>query len=734
MASRRVLVGVLAGALMMSLLAVPAAGAPRSQRVADGDRDGRVAAAVQQGRERLPSGPGTFSTAPGQPGGRATVTEILTGARNRRDLGNWLGAMADAIAATSGAEVAVAASGTDRSGGTVAAAGHDEGEGEYVPYTGSWAETYPAGDLDGDGRGDAVTYHLDLETWTLSLEAVRGDTGAVLWQRDGRADGGLAWPLRQDLTGDGAADLLAFSLDILSDSFEECWESGEEDCWNEPWEATFAWTIGLVSGRDGATAWSRNLDGWIRESFSGPAGSTPVTVEVGEERIYEFAGENVDILPFVADLDGTGTPEVILNAIDFSERFTATGDAVRSPLGSAGRWEGGWSLDSATRVSVISGSGAELHQLFDGGAGRIAVLWPLEQPDGAADVVWERSVYGDTQHECVYVDVAVDLEYCPTDDYGEDAFEVVVLDGASFEQRWAKTVDGYGTAWPLGGDLDADGRNDVAIWSIDWDTWQDRAELLSGATGAALWDEDVLIRGVLAAGPLDGAPGDDVVAVDYDDVYDDATDTYTTTVHFQRRNGATGALLGQTSHTAQDRAVDNGYDFEWLYATSGSDGSGDGALDLTVGKVVLEIREVEDEDEDDPYWFTFRFGDSSAVAESGATGEQLYAFSNAGFGLLRMTGDFDGDGLSDAAQVAEGSDDEAATASFAPVRLAGGAGPLWTDAAGGDYVFYTWGADNGGAAAYRHVDTLSESNRWSTVVTALDGRTGTGRWSVISRP
>jgi hypothetical protein len=729
MVSKRVVVGVLAGVLMMSLIAGPAAGRPQTDRMPASDRAARVAAALQDGREGPPAGPGTFSALPGQPGGRTTVTEILTGVRNRRDLGNWLGGMADAITATSGATVAIAAPRTDGDGEAVAAA--DEDETEFIPYSGSWAFAYPAGDLDGDGRGDVVTYHYDLETWTVSLEAARGDNGAVLWARDDDADGGLAWPLQEDLTGDGVADLLVFSLDILTDSFDECWQSDEdEDCWNNPWEATFTWTVGLVSGRDGSTLWTRGLDGWIRESINGRDSSDPVAVGMDEEFSYEFAGENVYVLPFFADLDGSGTPEVILNAMDVADRFTATDSFVHAPVARVGRWEGGWELVSATRASVIDGTGAQLHQVEQAGPGRISLLWPLVHPDGTADVVWERAVYADTYQECVYADLAGDLEYCPVDEYGDGGFEVEVLDGGSFEPRWAKTVEAYGAVWPVDGDLDGDGHSDIVIWTLNWESWEDRADLLSGATGDALWDGDVRIRGVLAAGPLDNVPGDDVVAVDYDWVYDEDSATYTMTVHFQRRNGVTGELLGQTSHTATDRPVDSGYDVEMLYATSGPDGSGDGALDLTVGKVVWQLRE----DEDDPDWFTFEFGDSSAVAESGATGEQLYAFADAGYRTLRMAGDFDGDGLTEAVQVGHDYDEGGATASFAPVRLvAGGAGPLWSDATTGDYVFYTWGS-GAGAAAYRHVDTLSEANQWSTLVTALDGGTGAGRWSLTSRP
>lgn len=720
MASNRVVAGLLAGVVMLSLIAGPAAGSPAADRTVQRDRASSMAAAAQELDDRLPAG--SFTTAPGQ-SGHASVTDILTGARNRRDLGRWLGAIADAIKATSGADVAVAA---PRS-----TSDHDDDEdedAEPVAYGGSWAETYPAGDLNGDGHGDVVTYHIDLDTWTVSLEAASGDTGAVLWERAEGADGGLAWPLREDLTGDGAHDLLVFSLEILSDTFDDCWESDDEDCWDEPWEATFRWTVGLISGPDGATAWLRDFDGWIRESYSEPGSSDPVAVGVDEEFTYEIAGENLDIVPFVADLDGDGTSEVILNAIDFADRFTASETFVRSPAGSAGRWEGGWSLVAATRVSVIDETGTDVRHLEDTGAGRIALLWPMTHPDGAADAVWERSLYPDTNHECVYTTILLYLAHCPTDEYGDPSFEIAVLDGRTFEQRWARTVEGYGGAWSMGGDLDADGRNDLATWSYDAETWEGRAEPLSGATGEALWGDDVVVRDVMATGRLNAAPGDDVIAIDYDESYQESTDTYTITVHFQRRDGATGALLGQTSHSAQDRPADGGWDVEYLYATVGADGSGDGAMDLTVGKIVLEIREM-DSGSDDEYWFTIRWGDASAVAESGATGEQLHTFANDGFGMLLMAEDFDGDGLSEVVEAAYSYGDEDATASFAPVRLTD-TSPLWTDMASGAYVFHTWG--DGGV--YRHVDSLDQSHRFSTLVTALDAATGTPRWTLTSRP
>jgi hypothetical protein len=710
MVMNRFVVGVLAGLVMAAVAAVPAAGAPATHTSEPPARESRRTAVA----ERLPTGPGTFVATPGERPQRDSVTSLLTGVATHRDLDAWLGSIATAITATSGGPVATA---------TAPQAGEDPDEPvEDVPYSGRFAETYPAGDLDGDGHGDVVTYHWDVQTWRAVLEGRRGDTGALLWERAEDADGGLAWPLGHDLSGDGTADLLVFDLEILTDNLADCdWE--DDECWSQPWEATFAWTVGLVSGSDGQAVWTRSLDGWIMETVTETSGS-PAPMVTEDQYSYGVDGENLDVLPFVGDLDGDGLPEVILNAIDVSERFSGADTYVGTPLANVGSWQGGYELESTTRVNVIEAGGTTERVLASAAGGRVALLWPLDQPDGSSDAVWEHSLYPETRFECVYADA---VEHCPVEEYGEDAVELVLLDGQTFTEEWSTSIGGYGLAWPAGGDLDADGRNDLVAWTLDFESFEDRTRPLSGATGQPLWDDGIVIRDVLTVGPLNSAAGDDVIAIDFPEPPDPLEEA-PFTVAFQRRDGRTGALLHETRYTATSEETDDGWSDQLLYATAGADGTGDGAPDLTVGTITLTEHETEDS-----YWF--EISSSSAVAESGASGEPLYTTAGDGLLLLGMADDFDGDGLAEAAEEIILSGEAEETVTLTTRRLTD-TGALWTDEATGAFVFHTWGGDvdgDGASELYRHVDSVDAGRRVSTLVTALDGPSGATRWSLTSR-
>lgn len=716
MSSKRVVLGMLAGTLLLASAAGPAGATALGS---DAGAAGARSAAASVLAEHLPSGPGSFTAAAGQEAQRRSVTQILTSVRGHRDLDAWLGAVAEVIKTTSGADVATASG---------SAAEHEDND--DLPYSGAFAETYDAGDLDGDGRSDVVTYHWDVQTWQPVLEARRGDTGAVLWERSAGADGGLAWPLGEDLTGNGTADLLIYDLEILTDSWEDCdWDT--DDCWEQPWEATFRWTVGLVDGSAAEAVWSRSLDGWIRESYE-VSGESPAPLLHDDQFSFALDGVNLGVIPFVGDLGGDGLPDVILNEIDLTLRVEGRDTYAWTPVGGGGTWEGDYSLESTTRASVTSATGDATPVMAEGGTGRIALVWPLTHPDGSTDVVRERWLEPSSHWECAYADVVVTgAQLCPVDEQdGQHGFELALLDGRSFAEQWSTTIHGWGMAWPLGGDLDADGRGDIGTWRVDVETWQDDAQPLSGATGAALWD-DVSMRDILTVGPLNDAPGDDVIAIDYDESYSQVDGSSSFTLYLQRRDGSTGELFAETVHTVEDGPTDDGFAWSWLYVTSGEDANGDGMLDLTVGTVTEVVH-------DDGEEWSMEYGGSRAVAESGPTGEPLYIVESAEALFLFLADDFDGDGLTEAVEetvTAQGEEWDEWTVTFTPRRLTDGTA-LWRDEATGSYVFHTWGGDadgNGSGEVYRHVDSMDAQRRFSTVVTALDGATGTGRWSLQSR-
>jgi hypothetical protein len=139
----------------------------------------------------------------------------------------------------------------------------DESASEEV-VADAFAVAVPAGDLDGDGRADVLTY-ADEPDGGLLLVARRGTDGALLWGRPlEAATGSLAYAVQRDLTGDGVDDLL---LDELSFTGQERHQEGPTS-----YEYTYTGTVrhgyGVVSGADGSTTWSREVAGALTESLT----------------------------------------------------------------------------------------------------------------------------------------------------------------------------------------------------------------------------------------------------------------------------------------------------------------------------------------------------------------------------------------------------------------------------------------------------------------------------------
>lgn len=638
-----------------------------------------------------------------------SVTQTLRSVRDHSDEGAWIGAIADLIEQRSESEV------TSTSEPVT-----DDGEGEY---TGSRGSAVSAGDLDGDGRDDLLMYHSDFDSESFLLEARRGTDAAALWERAVGGDEAVAWSLDRDMTGDGRADILELTLDIISEGYaESCGgHEDEEECGSGGYSATYRWALSLVSGSDGSAAWTHTYDGAISEQYS-ESWKTTAQVTYREEVVYDLSATAIGLLPIVADLPDGGGSEIVLNVFDVREHFESKGRGAHARFVGAGTSEGNYTFSAVTDATVLdAGTGGATWRYVEDSPGMFAVLYPLARA-GGDDLMWERSLQPARSGRCVHGGaVLVYQGHCLTDDEGPGV-RLTLLNGATYEPTWTRDFQGWGASFPVGGDLDADGRGDLVLYldtDEDWGT-----QFLTSSTGTTLWTDQV---GYVAVGPLDAVAGDDLVTVAYASEYpDDPTglgwlisdeeETYVETMTVERRNGASGtAFLSESRSTTS-----SGSTWAFPYAMGGSDGDGDGAPDITVGTVVV------DESSDDEDWtVTGR----DVVAQSGATAKVLYAADNGS--LLFPEPDIDGDGLSEVAQIGEA----AGGSTYTPVRLTDGVA-LWTDRMASDRVAYV--ADGNidgvpGTDVLRH-EVVIHDRRAQTIVSSLAGRSGVQRWSFGSRP
>ncbi|HVM21340.1 MAG TPA: hypothetical protein VM307_15380, partial [Egibacteraceae bacterium] len=321
--------------------------------------------------QRLGAGDASTVATPQQ---SPSPTDAIRGVKNHRDRRAWLESVATLIRDRSGDRVLVSGP-----------AGGDSTEPEepYVPVAGSFASATPAGDLDGDGGDDVVAYHFDLENYSTVLEARNGRSGATRWER-ASDDWSLLWPVRQDLTGDGRADLVELSLVILDEEYGDCdWEDDEDWCWPDEYSVTYRWDLSVVSGRDGATVWGRSYDGALTEVFTSD-GEEPIPGLYQGSWTYEVTGTNIDVLPYLADLGADGAGEMVVNAIDLSYREHGDYQGAYPWLAGADYEEGGWQLRASTDVAVIdTATGTSGAETTEDSGGMIAILAPLADRGGS---------------------------------------------------------------------------------------------------------------------------------------------------------------------------------------------------------------------------------------------------------------------------------------------------------------------------------------------------------------
>jgi hypothetical protein len=343
--------------------------------------------------------------------------------------------------------------------------------------------------------------------------------------------------------------------------------------------------------------------------------------------------------------------------------------------------------------------------------------------------VLERMTEPDVEVSCVYADVAVVYEeHCPTEEGGDPSFAVTLLDGQTMQQVWQREfATWYGSTWPVGGDLDADGVDDIEVM-LEGDE-ELTSTYLTTRDGTDLWSSP---DSFVAVGQLDDEPGDDLISAAWSYDYEETpggSETETETLTLQRHNGRTGTAWGEQTWTAKS-IFGNEERYSWLYVIGGGDFDGDGAPDVTVNKVTYTIV-CDDEIEE----CTAAPGASWGQAISGAEPRVLRRADSDGYIRLEPAADFDMDGRDEVARVTRDAFGGETRATFTPVRVADGAA-LWTTEATGYYfsVIPTGDLDgDGGPDVLRLFDTL-DVRRVQTSITALNGATGAASWAAVSRP
>ena len=526
---------------------------------------------------------------------------------------------------------ALARPGTDAAGRQVLLLSH-EPESEIAPV-GATTFGVPAGDLDGDGLDDVVTYSFGPEEGGR-VQARRGTDGTVLWERPVEAEAGFVYPLGQDVTGDGRADLLLDELSLQGESVGTPVTSESRSRLRQ--------VYGVVSGADGAGLWSRTVDGTVveRSTGVGAGGGGPVTAEAGAGTVeVEATG-----LPLLL-LAGGGSPALVENVVDVTVRYRDAYAATPEA--------GGFAYDEVVRTStsasaVDPATGTARALRSAAGVPGLALLEPVGDLDGdrSPEGVWVVDRGPDAQVACAY---ALDAGTCRgTDDDSTPPTTTELLGLADGAARWEREDAGYALVG-VGAEADGDGTGDLVRQQPFGGL-----EVVSGRDGTPVWltaaDEDravvavdggvVALLGLLFEGP-DGAE-----------------------LVLERRSLATGDVVD-----ADRRPLPlGGSGFVLVYAQQIADGDGDGGAELVVGA----LTEASSEDPEEAPQVR-----SSARVVPVAAGPALLTTEGDDPRFLLGYPDLDGDGLAEVVlDVVTAVDDDAFGTDATALRVADGAA-LW---------------------------------------------------------
>lgn len=565
---------------------------------------------------------------------------------------------------------------------------------------GSEANTLPLGDLDGDGIADVGILDLTLPDNELRLRAVRGRDARQLWSVPVDGTGLLA--AGRDLTGDGTADLVAFSVPRYDVLVEDC-PTERPEC--DRFLAEFEWRVGVLSGGDLAPVWTSSWVGRAEEVYEEEVTLTATTTH------YRSQLTNGYVLPSV--VSRPEGPAVLVDAREVVEEWTSVDSTV--PVVQPDTYTA--RVRSRDHISVRQGSdGALLDGTIVGpvtGSSTLAWINDLDR-DGFDDVVLESRIQTDTDLECRDLVVRSDCE----GQRGIPDHVVSMVDGESFAQKWAHSSTGDdGSSLLLDADVDGDGTRDVAH------RWIDRGEtaaddqhgtaVLSGASGQRLWAHGSG-DGLVGLGDVDGDGRDDLLATRV------VTLVPGSRIELRRLRGRDGVELARTEHVfGQDGGVELGY----AYRTSDQDA--DAVRDVAVGRVTFRVESRPDGT------VVSVPNRSTAVLESGREARQLWTTTAAGARVLTPVGrllghaavDYDWTGVDGThvdAQVLRGRDGGRLWQRLVAAEAGRVTGVRDLDADGRDDVTFVYDVREGD---YRRSRVL-----------ALRGIDGVERWAVSSGP
>jgi len=319
---------------------------------------------------------------------------------------------------------------------------------------------YPAGDLDGDGRGDVLvwTYRTSGVGQEYKLIAKKGYDGQHLWEeasKDADVTSFNGYPVKADLDGDGRADVMVSIYRWVMAGYEL--------------------TLIAKSGYDGHHLWEQT---------------------VTADYIY------VQYSPY--DLNGDGCPDVLLK---IREGTTYT---LIAKNGSSGEhlWERTFPNNVvfySTRAGDLNGDGREdffVGQVITTPAGNRGKATALNGSSGVT--LWEQTfeaasgVYYGTTGD-LDGDGKADALVAVDEPLGGDIQRstVIAKKGNTGEHLWEESITGESarlSASGYAGDLDGDGRNDVLVFAWVVPSPGTHTETLiakNGANGAHLWEESL---------------------------------------------------------------------------------------------------------------------------------------------------------------------------------------------------------------------------------------------------
>lgn len=479
----------------------------------------------------------------------------------------------------------------------------------------SFIDLYPLGDLDGDGRAEALAvdqrYDIAGESWTSQARALRGPSlTEAAWTKDGDGaafSGGLG-----DLDGDGIAEIVTFEGGFGEGRFESVAPPTPAPVFAYTSGFEFSFPADVLSGRDAQVVAS------LEDRFDDEGTSVVVGGLVADAGVDQGTGSSVmwqvtrgpailvqsitvqsasagaDTLVLgagagVTDIDGAAT----LQQLDGSvlARFEVTGPD-REPMGAFAQRAG-----DAMRIVALWRDGMA--------AARFDAPLPLEPTRVHTTSMGTAQAWDQTEAPGLVLDVE-GIALPDLDGDGIDEVEVLLfeLDPAATGLVRATTIIRNGadgavlarqaggladlTAYLPFGDLEGDGKPELLFVRFGDEEAQELAFGVAKADLQPIWSASTtgepfntppgaldLLESGLADWTGDGAP--DVALGEWDD---------------EAATGAIRMLDGRTGRVVWQRALTNEDDLRLLGESSGT-GQGDLAVLSVTG-----VKEMEDGPDD----------------------------------------------------------------------------------------------------------------------------------------